>query len=101
MSRDAEFLLKPGPLPWRVGCVKRNARNGVIYDAEGRLVCVAAIGNAREIVRMANHFAGCKSANILNAGQHPGVVSCASYDPAGGARNSASTILKRGQPCAS
>lgn len=36
---------------------------------------------------------------ILNAGQHPGVVSCASYDPAGGARNSASTILKGGRPC--
>ena len=99
MSRDAEFLLKPGPLPWRVECVKRNPRSGVIYDAEGRLVCVAAIGNTREIVRMANHFAGCKSANNLNAGQHPGVVSCASDVPAGGARNSASKISKGGWPC--
>lgn len=36
---------------------------------------------------------------ILNAGQHPGVVSCASDVPAGGARNSASTISKGGRPC--
>jgi hypothetical protein len=51
-----EFLLTPGPLPWRLDCLKRNAKSGVVYAADGRLVCVAAIGNAREIVRMANLF---------------------------------------------
>ena len=52
-----KFLLTPGPLPWRLDCMKRNPKAGVVYDAAGRLVCVAAIGNAREIVRMANQFA--------------------------------------------
>ena len=56
MARGNEFMLTPGPLPWRVDCMKRNPKNGAVYDAEGRLVCVAAIGNAREIVRMANLF---------------------------------------------
>ena len=56
MARGSEFLLTPGPLPWRVDCMKRNPKNGAVYDAEGRLVCVAAIGNVREIVRMANLF---------------------------------------------
>ena len=56
MARGNEFLLTPGPLPWRVDCTKRNSKNGAVYDAEGRLVCVAAIGNVREIVRMANLF---------------------------------------------
>ena len=56
MAKGNEFLLTPGPLPWRVDCMKRNPKNGAVYDAEGRLVCVAAIGNAREIVRMANLF---------------------------------------------
>ena len=56
MARGSEFLLTPGPLPWRVDCMKRNPKSGAVYDAEGRLVCVAAIGNAREIVRMANLF---------------------------------------------
>ena len=56
MARGNEFLLTPGPLPWRVDCMKRNPKSGAVYDAEGRLVCVAAIGNAREIVRMANLF---------------------------------------------
>jgi hypothetical protein len=51
-----EFLLTPGPLPWRLDCMKRNPKSGVVYAADGRLVCVAAIGNAREIVRMANLF---------------------------------------------
>ena len=61
-ARD-EFLLTPGPLPWRVDCCAKRPRSGAVYDADGRLVCVAAIGNAREIVRMANLFcnptAGC------------------------------------------
>ena len=56
MARGNEFLLTPGPLPWRVDCMKRNPKSGAVYDAEGRLVCVAAIGNVREIVRMANLF---------------------------------------------
>lgn len=56
MARGNEFLLTPGPLPWRLDCMKRNPKSGVVYDADGRLVCVAAIGNAREIVRMANLF---------------------------------------------
>ena len=56
MARGSEFLLTPGPLPWRVDCMKRNPKSGAVYDAEGRLVCVAAIGNVREIVRMANLF---------------------------------------------
>lgn len=56
MARGNKFLLTPGPLPWRVDCMKRNPKSGAVYDAEGRLVCVAAIGNAREIVRMANLF---------------------------------------------
>ena len=56
MARGNEFLLTPGPLPWRVDCTKRNSKSGAVYDAEGRLVCVAAIGNVREIVRMANLF---------------------------------------------
>lgn len=60
MARDDSFLLTPGPLPWRVGCMSRNPKSGVVYDADGRLVCVAAIGNAREIVRMANHFKDCE-----------------------------------------
>jgi len=51
-----EFLLTPGPLPWRLDCMKRNPKSGAVYAADGRLVCVAAIGNAREIVRMANLF---------------------------------------------
>lgn len=55
-----EFLLTPGPLPWRVDCMSRNPRSGAVYDADGRLVCVAAIGNAREIVRMANLFKDCE-----------------------------------------
>ena len=62
MARGNEFLLTPGPLPWRVDCTKRNPKNGAVYDAEGRLVCVAAIGNAREIVRMANLFKDCEVA---------------------------------------
>ena len=56
MARGNEFLLTPGPLPWRVDCMKRNPKSGAVYGADGRLVCVAAIGNAREIVRMANLF---------------------------------------------
>ena len=56
MARGNEFLLTPGPLPWRLDCMKRNPKSGVVYDADGRLVCAAAIGNAREIVRMANLF---------------------------------------------
>ena len=56
MARGNEFLLTPGPLTWRLDCMKRNPKSGAVYDAEGRLVCVAAIGNAREIVRMANLF---------------------------------------------
>ena len=51
-----EFLLTPGPLPWRLDCMKRNPKSGAVYAADGGLVCVAAIGNAREIVRMANLF---------------------------------------------
>lgn len=51
-----EFMLTPGPLPWRLDCMKRYPKSGVVYAADGRLVCVAAIGNAREIVRMANLF---------------------------------------------
>jgi len=61
MKRN-EFLLTPGPLPWRVDCMGRNPKSGVVYDADGRLVCVAAIGNAREIVRMANLFKDCEVA---------------------------------------
>ena len=60
--RRNEFLLTPGPLPWRVDCMTRNPKSGVVYDADGRLVCVAAIGNAREIVRMANLFKDCEVA---------------------------------------
>ena len=56
MSRPDTFLLTPGPKPWCVECVTKNPRFGAVYDADGRLVCVAAIGNAREIVRMANLF---------------------------------------------
>ena len=55
--RGDKFLMTPGPLPWRLACMKKNPRSGAVYDADGRLVCVAAIGNAREIVRMANLFA--------------------------------------------
>ena len=56
MAGGNEFLLTPGPLPWRLDCMKRNPKSGVVFSADGRLVCVAAIGNAREIVRMANLF---------------------------------------------
>lgn len=56
MASGNQFLLTPGPLPWRLDCMNRNPKSGVVYDADGRLVCVAAIGNAREIVRMANLF---------------------------------------------
>ena len=56
MAGGNEFLLTPGPLPWRLDCMKRNPKSGVVYSADGRIVCVAAIGNAREIVRMANLF---------------------------------------------
>jgi hypothetical protein len=56
MAKGNEFLLTPGPLPWRLDCMKRNPKSGAVYAADGSLVCVAAIGNAREIVRMANLF---------------------------------------------
>lgn len=67
MARGNEFLLTPGPLPWRVDCMGRNPKNGAVYDAEGRLVCVAAIGNAREIVRMANLFYTAPSGGVPEA----------------------------------
>jgi hypothetical protein len=54
--KSNEFMLTPGPLPWLLDCLKRNPKSGAVYAADGRLVCVAAIGNAREIVRMANLF---------------------------------------------
>ena len=53
MPRGDSFLLTPGRLPWRLVQPTRRSRSGVVYDADGRLVCVAALGNAREIVRMA------------------------------------------------
>ena len=65
-------------------------------DDAKRAVYMVTLGR----VAVADMAARRESADkILNAGQHPGVVSCASYDPAGGARNSASTILKGGRPC--
>ena len=60
MSRGDKFELTPGPLPWRVACVKRKPRSGVVFAADNTVVCVARIANAREIVRMANLFASCK-----------------------------------------
>ena len=60
MARDDSFLLTPGRLPWRLVQPTRRSRSGVVYDADGRLVCVAALGNAREIVRMANLFTDCQ-----------------------------------------
>lgn len=41
MAKGNEFLLTPGPLPWRVDCMKRNPKSGAVYDAEGRLVYTA------------------------------------------------------------
>ena len=61
MARGDSFLLTPGRLPWRLVQPTARSLSGVVYDADGRLVCVAALGNAREIVRMANLFADCKS----------------------------------------
>lgn len=49
-----DFLQTPGKLPWRLECPKRNSKRGIVYDADGRLVCVAAIGNARQIVEMSS-----------------------------------------------
>lgn len=67
MARSDEFLLTPGPLPWRLDCVKRNPKSGAVYSADGRLVCIAAIGNAREIVRMANLFYSAPSGGVPEA----------------------------------
>jgi hypothetical protein len=47
--------------------MERNPKSGVVYDADGRLVCVAAIGNAREIVRMANLFYSAPSGGVPEA----------------------------------
>ena len=71
MAGGNEFLLTPGPLPWRMDCMKRNPKSGAVYDAEGRLVCVAAIGNAREIVRMANLFYTAPSGGAPEARKPP------------------------------
>ena len=61
MARDDSFLLTPGRLPWRLVQPTRRSRSGVVYDADDRLVCVCALGNAREIVRMANLFKDCNA----------------------------------------
>ena len=53
---EYEFLNTPGKFPWHLKCPGRKPKSGIVYDVEGRLVCVAAIGNAREIVKMANAF---------------------------------------------
>ena len=53
MARDDSFLLTPGRLPWSLVQPTRSSRRGVVYDADGRFVCVAALGNAREIERRA------------------------------------------------
>ena len=45
---------KVGKLPWHIQHMKRNPKCGYIYDAEGRLVVAAAIGNARHIGEVVN-----------------------------------------------
>ena len=50
-----------------------------VYMLTFGLVAVADMTAKREVL----------SVRILNAGQRPGMVSCASSDPAGGARHSA------------
>lgn len=53
MARDDSFLLTPGRLPWRLVQPTRRSRSGVVYDADGRLVCVAALGNTALRARLA------------------------------------------------
>lgn len=53
----AEFLQLPGKTPWRLTPTrKRNPVSAVIYDAEDRLVAVAAYGNAELIVKAVNAY---------------------------------------------
>ena len=75
-SEELKFLATPGPLPWRLDAPSRKPKSGVIYDADGRLVCIAAIGNARAIVKMANHYHICQDKKpdikfISYSGEYP------------------------------
>lgn len=63
MARADSFLLTPGRLPWRLAQTSARSRSGIVYDADNRLVCVCDLGNAREIVRMANLFKDCSREN--------------------------------------
>ena len=55
---NAEFLRTAGKRPWRLKVPSKKSVQGIVYDADNRLVCVCAVGNAKEIVAAVNYCHG-------------------------------------------
>ena len=51
----AEFLQTAGKRPWRLKVPSKKSLQGIVYDADNRLVCACAVGNAKEIVAAVNY----------------------------------------------